>query len=111
MSLLPPVAAPSGADLLAGTPEAIEYCRVMAPLAFPDGAPGPALAALVAESVWRHLREHPGPEPVAWDPADATSQRISAAFQRGGLAAAFAQARRTAPAGSPRLRVSSYHEE
>lgn len=107
----PGPAAPSGAELLAGSPEAIEYYHAMAPLAFPEGAPSAALAAMVADSVWRHLHDHPGPEPVAWDPDDATSQRISAAFQRGRLGAAFAEASRSGPPGAPRLRVTSYREE
>ncbi|MGA8016574.1 MAG: hypothetical protein WCB85_11725 [Candidatus Dormiibacterota bacterium] len=106
-----PLAGPTGAELLAGIPEALEYCHAMAPLAFPEGAPSAALAATVAGSIWRHLHDHPGPEPVAWDPEDATAQRISAAFQRGGLAAAFAEASRNAGAPPPRLRVTSYREE
>lgn len=105
------LAGPPGADLLAGTAEALEYCHAMAPLAFPGGAPSAALAATVAGSIWRHLHDHPGLEPVAWDPDDATSQRISAAFQRGGLAEAFAEASRNAGPPPPRLRVTSYREE
>jgi hypothetical protein len=103
---------PSGRDLLAGTPEALEYCRALAPAAFPDGVPTPELAARVADAIWRHLRAHAGDEPVAWDPEDADAQRISAAFQREGLAAAFAEAAGSNPAAAPaRLRVSAYHEQ
>ena len=103
---------PSGPDLLAGTPEAEAYCRSLAPAVFPDGVPAPELAARVADAIWRHLRDHPGPEPVVWDRDDATAQRISAAFQRDGLAAAFAEAARGARAtATPRLRVTAYREE
>jgi hypothetical protein len=103
---------PTGADLLSGTPEAIEHCRTMARVAFPDGIPSMREAAVVADAIWRHLREHPEGAVVAWDPQDAAAQLISAAFQRGGLAAAFAQARRgAAPAAPARLRVTAYREE
>jgi hypothetical protein len=112
MDATPRPRGPSGSDLLSGTPEAEAYCRTLAPAVFPDGVPSPELAARVADAIWRHLRDHPGPEPVVWDPADAAAQRISAAFQRDGLAAAFAEAARgeraTAP---PRLRVTAYREE
>jgi len=112
MNAPPSPRGPSGADLLAGTPEAVEYCRAMAPAVFPDGVPSPELAARVAGAIWRHLRDHPGPEPVAWDPDDAAAQRISAAFQRDGLAAALAEgARGLQPAASPRLRVTAYREQ
>lgn len=104
--------APSGADLLAGTPEAIEYCRSLIPAAFPDGLPSPELAARAAAAIWRHLREHADTEPVAWDPDDADGQRISAAFQRHGLVAALAEAARgPSPAAPQRLRVTAYSEE
>jgi hypothetical protein len=103
---------PSGRDLVAGTPEAVAYCRALAPLAFPDGVPTAELAARVADAIWRHLRDHPGPEPVVWDPEDAGAQRISAAFQREGLAAAFAEAAAVHPPGErARLRVSSFREQ
>ena len=103
---------PSGADLLAGTPDAVEYCRSLVPAAFPDGVPSPELAARAAGAIWRHLREHPGTEPVAWDPNDADAQRISAAFQRDGLAAALAEAARGhSTATAERLRVMAYSEE
>jgi hypothetical protein len=102
---------PSGADLLAGTPEAIEYLRAMAPSAFPEGPPTPVEAAVVADAVWRHLRDHPEGVPVAWDPDDATAMRISSAYDRSGLAAAFAEARRCIDPAAPHLRVTSYHEE
>jgi tRNA U34 5-methylaminomethyl-2-thiouridine-forming methyltransferase MnmC len=102
---------PTGADLLAGTPEAVGYCRSLIPAAFPDGVPSPEVAARAAGAIWRHLREHPDAVPVAWDPDDADAQRISAAFQRDGLAAAFAQAaggrRGARPAG---VRVTAYSE-
>jgi hypothetical protein len=112
MDTTPPPRGPSGSDLLAGTPEAVEYCRVMAPVAFPDGVPSPELAARVADAIWRHLRDHPASEPVAWDPDDDAAQRISAAFQREGLAAAFTEAARgRPPASSPRLRVTAYQEQ
>ena len=103
---------PAGSDLLAGAPEATEHCRALAPLAFPDGLPTRAQAARVADAIWRHLREHPAEEPVAWDPADAAAQRISSAFQRGGLASAFAEAvRGGSPPAPGRPRVTSYREE
>jgi hypothetical protein len=74
--------------------------------------PSPELAACVAGAIWRHLRDHPGAEPVVWDPDNASAQRISAAFQRDGLAAAFAEAARGARAtATPRLRVTAYREE
>jgi hypothetical protein len=111
MDATPRPRGPSGADLLAGTPEAQDYCRAMAPAVFPDGVPTPELAARVAGAIWRHLRAHPGPEPVAWDPDDADAQRISAAFQREGLAAALAEAARgQRPEPSARLRVTAYSE-
>jgi len=103
---------PTGPELLAGTPQAVEYCQALAPAAFPEGLPSIDLSALVAGSIWRHFRDHPGPDPVAWDPDDALGQRVSAAFQRGGLSAAFAEARRGTGTASPtRLRVTSYREE
>jgi hypothetical protein len=112
MDATPRPRGPSGVELLAGTPEAFEYCRALAPAVFPDGVPTPELAARVADAIWRHLREHPGTEPVVWDPEDADAQRISAAFQRDGLAAAFTEAaaghRSAAP---PALRVSAYREQ
>jgi len=93
---------PSGADLLAGTSEAEAYCRSLVPVVFTDGVPSAELAARVAGAIWSHLRDHPGPEPVVWDPDDAPAQRISAAFQRDGLAAAFAEAARGECAAAPR---------
>ncbi len=112
MDATPPLRGPSGSDLLSGTPEAAAYCRAVAPAVFPDGVPSPELAARVADAIWRHLRDHPGPEPVVWDPADADAQRISAAFQRDGLAAAFAEAARGERATTPpRLRITAYREE
>jgi hypothetical protein len=112
MTTTPRPRGPSGADLLAGTPEAVDYCRALAPAAFPDGVPSAELAARVCDAIWRHLRDHPDPEPVAWDPDDAAAQRISTAFQRDGLAAAFAEAARGHPAAAPpRLRVTAYREE
>jgi hypothetical protein len=112
MDATPRPRGPSGSDLLAGTLEAIEYCRSLAPAAFPDGVPSPQLAARVADAIWRHLRDHPGPDPVVWDPDDATAQRISAAFQRDGLAAAFAEAASwEATLAEPRLRVTAYREQ
>jgi hypothetical protein len=112
MDASPPPRRPLGADLLAGTPEAVEYCRALAPEVFPDGIPAPELAARVAGAIWSHLRDHPDDQPVVWDPEDADAQRISAAFQREGLAAAFAEVaggrRRATP---PVLRVSSYREQ
>jgi hypothetical protein len=112
MDTTPRPRGPSGSDLLAGTPEAEAYCRNLAPAVFPDGVPSPELASRVAGAIWRHLRDHPGPEPVAWDPDDATAQRISAAFQRDGLAAAFAEAAREERAvAPPRLHVTAYREQ
>ncbi len=112
MTATPGPRVPTGAELLSGTPEAIEYCRAMARVAFPGGIPSMREAAVVADAIWRHLREHPEEEVVAWDPQDGAAQLISAAFQRGGLAAAFAQARhRAAPTAPPRLRVTAYREE
>ena len=112
MDATPRPRGPSGSDLLAGTLEAIEYCRSLAPAAFPDGVPSPQLAARVADAIWRHLLDHPGPEPVVWDPDHASAQRISAAFQRDGLAAAFIEASTGERAvAEPRLRVTSYREE
>ncbi|MGD0449230.1 MAG: hypothetical protein ABSB36_11615 [Candidatus Dormibacteria bacterium] len=74
--------------------------------------PSPELAARVADAIWRHLRDHPGPEAVVWDPDDASAQRISAAFQRDGLAAAFAEAAQGERAAAPpRLQVTAYREE
>jgi len=103
---------PSGRDLLAGTPEAVEYLLTLASAVFPDGLPSPELACKVAGAIWRHLHDHRGSDPVAWDPSDATGQRISAAFQRDGLAAAFAVAAATLrPPAPARLRVSVYREE
>jgi len=103
---------PTGADLLAATPEAVEYCRSLIPAAFPDGVPAPEVLARAADAIWRHLREHPDAEPVAWDPDDAAAQRISAAFQRDGLAAALAEAagghQGSRPAG---VRITAYSEE
>lgn len=94
MATEPPRRAPSGADLLRGTPEAVAYIRELAGAAFPAGPPTEEEAAAVADAIWRGLRDHPPGEPVAWDPADARAQRISAAFDRGGLLAALAEARR-----------------
>ena len=49
---------------------------------------------------------------MAWDPDDADAQRISAAFQRDGLAAALAEAARGhSTATAERLRVIAYSEE
>jgi hypothetical protein len=112
MDTTPRPRGPSGSDLLAGTPEAEAYCRSLAPAVFPDGVPSPELAARVADAIWRHLRDHPGPEPVVWDPDEATAQRISAVFQRDGLAAAFAAAARGERAvAPPRLHVTAYREQ
>jgi hypothetical protein len=112
MDSMPLSRGPSGADLLAGTPEAVEYCRSLIPAAFPDGLPSPELAARAAGAIWRHLREHPETEPVAWDPDDADAQRISAAFQRDGLAAALAAAAGGRDgAAPPQVRVTAYSEE
>jgi hypothetical protein len=112
MDTTPRPRGPSGSALLAGTPEAEAYCRSLAPAVFPDGVPSPELAARVADAIWRHLRDHPGLEPVVWDPDDASAQRISAAFQRDGLAAAFNEAATGERAvAEPRLRVTSYREE
>ncbi|MGO8687299.1 MAG: hypothetical protein ACLQT7_09010 [Candidatus Dormibacteria bacterium] len=106
MDATPPPRRPSGRDLLAGTPEALEHWRALAPTAFPDGIPTAELTARVAAAIWHHLRTHPGSEPVVGDPEDADA-RISAAFQREGLAAAFAEAASVHPAGaSARLRVA-----
>ncbi len=112
MDSIPTPREPSGADLLAGTSEAAEYCRRLIPAAFPDGLPSPELAARAAGAIWRHLREHPGAEPVAWDPEHGADQRISAAFQRDGLVAALAEAAgdRDGP-GPTRVRVTTYSEE
>jgi hypothetical protein len=112
MDSIPRPRGPSGSDLLAGTPEAVEHCRRLIPAAFPDGLPSPELAARAAGAIWRHLREHPDTEPVAWDPEDADAQRISAAFQRDGLAAALAEAAGGHHAAGPtRIRVTAYSEE
>ncbi len=100
----------SGTDLLRGTPESLAYIRELAPAAFPEGVPTLDEAAAVADAIWRRLRDHPEGEPVAWDPEDARALRISAAFDRGGLLAAFTEARHAmAPTSGPR--VTSYHEE
>ncbi|HYA01213.1 MAG TPA: hypothetical protein VEK76_12835 [Candidatus Binatia bacterium] len=48
MSAPPGPRGPTGAQLLAGTAEAPEYCRAWAPLAFPDGLPSAELAAALA---------------------------------------------------------------
>jgi hypothetical protein len=112
MDTTPRPRGPSGSDLLAGTPEAEAYCRSLAPAVFPDGVPSPELAARVADAIWRHLRDHPGPEPVVWDPDEATAQRISAAFQRDGRPAACAAAARGERAvAPPRLHVTAYREQ
>jgi hypothetical protein len=102
---------PSGAELLAGTPEARDHLRAIAEAAFPEGPPTAAEAALVADAVWRHLRDHPAGAPVLWDPGDGPALLVSSAYQRGGLAAAFAVARHLARPAPGRLRVTSYREE
>jgi hypothetical protein len=112
MDTTPRPRGPSGSDLLAGTPEAEAYCRSLAPAVFPDGVPSPELAARVADAIWRHLRDHPGPEPVVWDPDEATAQRIGAGAPRAGPAAASAAAARGERAvAPPRLHVTAYREQ
>jgi hypothetical protein len=100
MSAGPPSDGLSGTELLLGTPEAIAYIRRLAPLAFPSGPPTVEEAAAVADAIWRRLRDDPVPEPRARDPEGARALRISAAFERGGLLEAFAEARRGRARGS-----------
>ena len=111
MNSIPRPREPSGADLLAGTPEAVEHCRRLIPAAFPDGLPSPELAARAAGAIWRHLREHPDTEPVAWDPSTATTSGSAPPSSATGWWPPSPRRRATPWPGPSRIRVTAYSEE